>query len=126
MSGSARLLVHFSFVVLCAGHAWLCEATCADRLFGCGRRIMPRYAKMLVLGHQGGCLPYAVAMVAALSVENPILYDKSDGVAAVGGEEDKELEELEELKEKGIEKERSKVITRRDREFHVFFRSAFS
>eukprot|EP00808_Paulinella_micropora_P021713 g55626.t1 len=30
--------------------------------------LSPRFAKMLVLGHQGGCLPYVLALVAALSV----------------------------------------------------------
>ena len=43
--------------------------------------LAPRFAKMLVLGHQGGCLPYAVGMVAALSVENPIVYDRADATA---------------------------------------------
>ena len=50
--------------------------------------LAPRFAKMLVLGHQGGCLPYAVSMVAALSVENPIVYDRADATA-----EDSEPEE---------------------------------
>ena len=31
--------------------------------------VSPRYAKMLSLGHQQGLLPYVVAMVAALSVQ---------------------------------------------------------
>ena len=56
--------------------------------------LAPRFAKMLVLGHQGGCLPYAVAMVAALSVENPIVFDRADATAddseEEAGEEDAE------------------------------------
>ena len=30
--------------------------------------VSPRYAKMLCLSHQNGCLPYMVVIVAALSV----------------------------------------------------------
>ena len=31
--------------------------------------VSPRYAKMLALGRQYGCLPYTIAIVAALSVK---------------------------------------------------------
>jgi len=31
--------------------------------------VSPRYAKMLALGHQRGLLPYVIAIVAALSVQ---------------------------------------------------------
>ena len=31
--------------------------------------VSPRCAKMLTLGHQNGCLPYIIALVAALSVK---------------------------------------------------------
>lgn len=37
--------------------------------------VAPRFAKMLALGKQGGCLPYAIIMVASLSVGNPLLRD---------------------------------------------------
>jgi ATP-dependent RNA helicase DHX37/DHR1 len=37
--------------------------------------VAPRYAKMLVLGKQGGCMPYVVAIVAALSVQDPLLRE---------------------------------------------------
>lgn len=37
----------------------------------------PRYSRMLVAGHQHGCLPYVVAIVSALSVGDPFLYDES-------------------------------------------------
>ena len=52
--------------------------------------LAPRFGKMLVLGHQGGCLPYAVSMVAALSVENPIVYDRADATADDSEEEEEE------------------------------------
>jgi len=35
--------------------------------------IAPRYGKMLVLGHQGHCLPYVIALVAMLAVRDPIM-----------------------------------------------------
>lgn len=35
--------------------------------------IAPRYAKMLALGRQHGCLPYVIAMVSALSVKELFL-----------------------------------------------------
>lgn len=35
--------------------------------------VSPRYAKMLVLAHQHGLMPYAIAMVAALSVQELFL-----------------------------------------------------
>jgi ATP-dependent RNA helicase DHX37/DHR1 len=44
--------------------------------------VAPRYAKMLVLGHQGGCLPYVLALVAMLAVGDPVLHDiKEEGFA---------------------------------------------
>lgn len=32
--------------------------------------LSPRYSKMLVIGHQHGCMPYTIAMVAALTVQD--------------------------------------------------------
>ena len=41
--------------------------------------IAPRYAKMLALGRQHGCLPYIIVIVAALSVRE--IFAESDGVS---------------------------------------------
>ncbi|TFK74875.1 P-loop containing nucleoside triphosphate hydrolase protein [Pluteus cervinus] len=38
--------------------------------------LSPRFARMLVVGHQHRCLPYVIAIVAALSVEDPFLHDE--------------------------------------------------
>lgn len=38
--------------------------------------VAPRYAKMLALGRQHGCLPYVVALVACLSVKE--IFAESD------------------------------------------------
>lgn len=39
--------------------------------------LAPRYAKMLALGRQHGCLPYIIALVSALSVRE--VFVSSDG-----------------------------------------------
>jgi ATP-dependent RNA helicase DHX37/DHR1 len=38
--------------------------------------VAPRYARMLTLGHQHGCLPYLISLVSALSVKE--LFVDSD------------------------------------------------
>lgn len=39
--------------------------------------VAPRYAKMLALGHQHGCLPYVITLVGALSVKvQPLLSSR--------------------------------------------------
>ncbi|EIW64851.1 P-loop containing nucleoside triphosphate hydrolase protein [Trametes versicolor FP-101664 SS1] len=51
--------------------------------------LSPRFSRMLVSGRQHGCLPYVIAIVAALSVGDPFLREE-----ALEGEEDEENEEL--------------------------------
>ena len=55
--------------------------------------VSPRYAKMLVVGQQHGCLPYVIAVVAALSVGDPFL--REDSMEAGGGAARDEAEQLE-------------------------------
>lgn len=55
--------------------------------------VTPRYAKMLVIGSQHGCLPYVIAMVAALSVGDPFLREEALNLTA-GEEEDQNMDEL--------------------------------
>lgn len=38
--------------------------------------VAPRYSKMLALGRQEGCLPYVIAVVAALSVKEIFVEDE--------------------------------------------------
>lgn len=40
--------------------------------------VTPRYAKMLANGNQHGCLPYAIAIVAGLSVGDPFLREDNE------------------------------------------------
>jgi len=37
--------------------------------------IIPKFAKMLIIGQQHGCLPFVIAIVSALSVGDPVLRD---------------------------------------------------
>ena len=39
--------------------------------------LSPRFAKMLVSGRQQGCLPYVIAVVAALSVGDPFVHEEA-------------------------------------------------
>ncbi len=57
--------------------------------------VTPRFAKMLVIGTQHGCLAFVIAMVAALSVGDPFLREDALGLAPEEkeGEEDEALEE---------------------------------
>lgn len=41
--------------------------------------VAPRYAKMLALGRQHGCLPYMIALVSALSVKELFVGGGGDG-----------------------------------------------
>ena len=53
--------------------------------------VAPRYAKMLALGAQKGCLPYVLALVSALSVQQLLVEMCAGGGGGEGegeGEED--------------------------------------
>ena len=50
--------------------------------------VSPRFAKMLVIGNQHGCLPYVVAIVACLSVGDPFLHERSLEETADDSDED--------------------------------------
>jgi ATP-dependent RNA helicase DHX37/DHR1 len=48
--------------------------------------VSPRFAKMLSIGSQHGCLPYVIAIVACLSVGDPFIHEQS--VEAIDEEDD--------------------------------------
>jgi ATP-dependent RNA helicase DHX37/DHR1 len=54
-----------------------------------GYPVSPRFAKMLVLGEQNGCLPYVIAIVACLSVGHPFIHEQA---LEVDDEEDTSVE----------------------------------
>ncbi|KAJ9094105.1 hypothetical protein QFC19_008057 [Naganishia cerealis] len=56
--------------------------------------VTPRFAKMLVIGQQHGCLPYIIAIVSALSVGDPFLREEALGLQPEDeAEQNRELEE---------------------------------
>ncbi|KAG9035596.1 putative ATP-dependent RNA helicase DHR1 [Tulasnella sp. JGI-2019a] len=55
--------------------------------------VSPRYSKMLVVGQQHGCLPYVIALVAAMSVGDPFL--REDSIINDGNDSDKGDSDLE-------------------------------
>ncbi|KZV98839.1 P-loop containing nucleoside triphosphate hydrolase protein [Exidia glandulosa HHB12029] len=79
--------------------------------------ISPRLAKMLVTGRQHGCLPYVIALVAALSVGDPFLRDEvqNDKVDAADVDSDDAAPELatmtsEEQRQKELRKARRRAF----------------
>ena len=56
--------------------------------------VSPRFAKMLVIGQQHGCLPYIISIVAGLSVGDPFLREQALGLEKGDeGEDEAELNE---------------------------------
>ncbi|EJU03110.1 P-loop containing nucleoside triphosphate hydrolase protein [Dacryopinax primogenitus] len=56
--------------------------------------VAPRFAKMLVAGKQHGCLPYVIAIVAALSVGDPFLREEAAGKKGDGDEEEDDDDDM--------------------------------
>ncbi|KAJ2206562.1 putative ATP-dependent RNA helicase DHR1, partial [Coemansia sp. RSA 521] len=59
---------------------WLGALDASGRAADLGRLmaafpVAPRFAKMLIVGQQHGCLPYAIAIVAALSIGDPFIKE---------------------------------------------------
>lgn len=55
--------------------------------------LSPRFAKMLVVGQQHGCLPFVIAVVSALSVGDPFVRAESLGITAGQDEQDQAMGE---------------------------------
>lgn len=74
-----------------------------------GYPVSPRFAKMLVVGEQNGCLPYVIAIVACLSVGDPFIHEQA---LEVDDEEDETAESRlmrsDDLREKEERKETRK------------------
>jgi ATP-dependent RNA helicase DHX37/DHR1 len=78
--------------------------------------ITPRFAKMLIIGQQHGCLPYVIAIVSALSVGDPFIQDyhldenqpEDDDDEGVGYRELKNI-----TNETIAEKERRKLVRKK-------------
>lgn len=59
--------------------------------------VAPRFAKLLVQGQQHGCLPYVVAIVAALSVGDPFLREQALEHADDEGDSEDDAQEEDDL-----------------------------
>lgn len=79
--------------------------------------LSPRFAKMLVSGRQHGCLPYVIAVVAALSVGDPFLHEEAL-TAEDNKADDEEEEELALIHDKNVKAKELNKIRRR-----AFFKS---
>ena len=67
--------------------------------------LSPRFARMIVSGRQHGCMPYVIAMVAALSVGDPFLHEESlQDNGNISEDEDEELSLIKSEEEKKKEK----------------------
>ncbi len=67
--------------------------------------LSPRYAKVLVMGRQHGCLPYIIAIVAGLSIGDPFLAE--DSLFGHEGPHDDEADEPGEAKPPESEERRT-------------------
>src|SRR5579871_108740 len=57
--------------------------------------LLPRYAKMIILGQQFGNMPYLIAIVAGLSVGDPFLgFEEVEGSSKDEEEDPEELEKI--------------------------------
>ncbi|KAJ9098676.1 hypothetical protein QFC21_004324 [Naganishia friedmannii] len=80
--------------------------------------VTPRFAKMLVIGQQHGCLPYIIAIVSALSVGDPFLREEALGLqpedeAEQNRELEEEIPELSHIKSADIQAKEERKAKRR-------------
>lgn len=76
--------------------------------------VSPRFAKMLAVGSENGCLPYVIAIVAGLSVGDPFMHESALEVKDdEGSDEERELELSHITSEEIKEKERRKDLRSR-------------
>lgn len=78
--------------------------------------ITPRFAKMLIIGQQHGCLPYVIAIVSALSVGDPFIqdYHLDENQPEDDDDEDVGYRELQNITSESIaEKERRKLVRKK-------------
>ncbi|CAE6383906.1 unnamed protein product [Rhizoctonia solani] len=75
--------------------------------------VSPRFSKMLVMGRQKGCLPYVIAIAAALSIGDPFL--REDALGDDDGDDEDEQELAPEFKEIRSEELRAKEVRKAQR-----------
>ncbi|KAK0187982.1 P-loop containing nucleoside triphosphate hydrolase protein [Armillaria mellea] len=80
--------------------------------------LSPRFARMLVGSQQHQCLPYAIAIVSALSVGDPFLRDEGLSVPEDGGQEGDDGNDLAHLKSESVKAKEALRLRRK-----AFFQS---
>ena len=73
--------------------------------------LSPRFSKLLVSSRRHGCLPYAIAIVSAISVGDPFLREESLGI----DDEDSSESEVEEIAHISKETVRAKELSKQRR-----------
>jgi ATP-dependent RNA helicase DHX37/DHR1 len=71
--------------------------------------LSPRFSKMLVSSRRHGCLPYAIAIVSAISVGDPFLREEALGVDDSSGSE----EEVAHISKKKVQAKEVSKLRRR-------------
>ncbi|OCF55427.1 ATP-dependent RNA helicase DHX37/DHR1 [Kwoniella mangroviensis CBS 10435] len=81
--------------------------------------VTPRFAKMLIIGEQHGCLPYIIAIVAGLSVGDPFVHENAIEIDEGEDRGNPELSHIrdEEVKEKEERKETRKRFFKAQQQF---------
>ncbi len=83
--------------------------------------LSPRFSKMLVSSRRHGCLPYAIAVVSAMSVGDPFLREE-----ALGIDEDSSGSEEEEMDHISKERVRAKEISKQRRRAYFTSQQVYS
>lgn len=91
--------------------------------------LSPRFAKILIVGNQQGCLPYVIAIVSALSVGDPFIGENELGLSPVEKKHRKQREDGDSDVEREVESEDEDVdveAKKKMRSRHALSRAMFS
>ena len=84
--------------------------------------LSPRFSKMLVSSRRHGCLPYAIAIVSAMSVGDPFLREEALGI----DDEDSSESEVEEMAHMSKEMLRAKELSKQRRRAYFVSQQVYS
>ena len=87
--------------------------------------LSPRFSKMLVSSRRHGCLPYAIAIVSAMSVGDPFLREEALGIDDEGSSESEEethiSKEMVRAKELSKQRRRAYFVSQQVYSFQTIF-----
>jgi ATP-dependent RNA helicase DHX37/DHR1 len=94
----------------------LTDATVGGKITDLGRSmslfpLSPRFSRMLVSGHQHGCLPHVISIVSALSVGDPFL--REDHVDEDGGHDKDMPDKLVHLSSEAVKAKEARQLRRK-------------